>query len=137
LTVVDAQHHTAYLSLIGDYTNSTFNLSNDGSGGTLVIDPPKDSFDFAPVPTPQTPSIAPAVMAARLGSDGFIFDQAAPVRDPHSGAAEAFNAGWAKPVPVADSGRSDSDPGIHHVELVHFLTPADAHFANFHSFMLH
>ena len=40
LTVRDAQHDTAQISLVGDYENSTFTLSNDGSGGTLVIDPP-------------------------------------------------------------------------------------------------
>ena len=39
LAVIDAQNHTAYLWLAGDYTNSTFTLSSDGSGGTTVIDP--------------------------------------------------------------------------------------------------
>ena len=52
LTVTDAQNHTAHLSLVGNYTNSTFNLSSDGNGGTLVIDPPKDQFQFAPTPAP-------------------------------------------------------------------------------------
>jgi hypothetical protein len=40
LTVSDVQHDTASLSLVGNYESSTFTLSNDGSGGTLVIDPP-------------------------------------------------------------------------------------------------
>ena len=39
LTVSDAQHDTANISLVGDYVNSTFTLSNDGNGGTLVVDP--------------------------------------------------------------------------------------------------
>ncbi|MDR3484530.1 MAG: hypothetical protein P4M05_06435, partial [Bradyrhizobium sp.] len=39
LTVGDAQHHTANIELAGNYTGSTFSLSNDGSGGTIVIDP--------------------------------------------------------------------------------------------------
>jgi Ca2+-binding RTX toxin-like protein len=137
LTVVDAQQHTAHLSLVGDYTNSTFNLSSDGTGGTLVIDPPKDSFDFAPVTIPQTLSTAPAVMAARVESDGFVFDQAASFRDLHGFATEAINGEWAKLVPVADMSRSDSDPGLHQAEPVHFATPVDAHFAEFHHFMLH
>ena len=40
LTVSDAQNHTAKISLAGDYTHSTFSLSSDGQGGTVVIDPP-------------------------------------------------------------------------------------------------
>ena len=40
LTVSDAQHDTARISLVGNYENSTFTLSNDGSGGTVVVDPP-------------------------------------------------------------------------------------------------
>ncbi len=39
LTVSDAQHHTANVELAGNYTGSTFSLSSDGSGGTIVIDP--------------------------------------------------------------------------------------------------
>ena len=40
LTVGDTQGHVANISLVGDYTNSTFTLSSDGRGGTFVIDPP-------------------------------------------------------------------------------------------------
>ena len=40
LTVSDAQDHTANIALAGNYTGSTFTLSSDGSGGTIVIDPP-------------------------------------------------------------------------------------------------
>ncbi|MGJ4950075.1 hypothetical protein [Bradyrhizobium sp. HKCCYLS20291] len=40
LTVSDGMGHVAQLSLIGDYTNSAFNLMSDGGGGTLVVDPP-------------------------------------------------------------------------------------------------
>ena len=47
LTVSDAQNHTAHITLAGDYTHSTFNLSSDGNGGTLVIDPPVDGFNFS------------------------------------------------------------------------------------------
>ena len=50
LTVTDAQNHAAHLTLVGDYTHSTFNLSSDGAGGTLVIDPPMSGFNFAPAP---------------------------------------------------------------------------------------
>ncbi len=40
LTVSDAQHDTASISLAGNYTDSTFSFSSDGDGGTLVVDPP-------------------------------------------------------------------------------------------------
>ena len=44
LTVSDAQHDTANISLVGNYTNSTFSVSSDGHGGTLVVDPPAASY---------------------------------------------------------------------------------------------
>ncbi|WBL80344.1 Ig-like domain-containing protein [Bradyrhizobium xenonodulans] len=47
LSVSDAQNHVAHLTLVGDYTHSTFNLSSDANGGTLVIDPPADGFNFS------------------------------------------------------------------------------------------
>jgi hypothetical protein len=40
LTVRDTQGHVANISLVGDYTGSSFTLSPDGGGGTIVIDPP-------------------------------------------------------------------------------------------------
>jgi autotransporter passenger strand-loop-strand repeat protein len=40
LTVSDALGDTAKISLVGNYLSSTFTLSSDGKGGTLVIDPP-------------------------------------------------------------------------------------------------
>ena len=39
LTVTDGAN-VANLTLIGTYTNSSFNLSDDGHGGTFVVDPP-------------------------------------------------------------------------------------------------
>ena len=127
LTVVDAQNHAAHLSLIGDYTRSTFNVSSDGTGGTLVIDPPKASFEFASVPASQPPATTPTVTVAGLGSDGFVFDQATSFGDPHSFATEAFNGESVKVMPVTDIS----------LELPHVATPVDAHFSEFHNFMLH
>ena len=40
LTVTDAQHGIARISLAGNYENSTFAISSDGNGGTLIVDPP-------------------------------------------------------------------------------------------------
>jgi VCBS repeat-containing protein len=39
LTVSDTEGDTANISLAGNYTGSTFSLSSDGNGGTIVIDP--------------------------------------------------------------------------------------------------
>ena len=41
---------TATINLTGDYLGSTFMVSNDGHGGTKVVDPP----------APSTPAVAPA-----------------------------------------------------------------------------
>jgi hypothetical protein len=46
LKISDAQGQSASISLFGNYTNSTFTLSSDGHGGTIVIDPPIGVGDF-------------------------------------------------------------------------------------------
>jgi hypothetical protein len=40
LTVSDGTH-TAKIKLVGNYTGSTFDVADDGHGGTIVTDPPK------------------------------------------------------------------------------------------------
>lgn len=110
LTVVDAQNHTAHISLVGDYTKSTFNLSSDGTGGTLVIDPPKASFDFAPVPASQLSATAPIVNETLYGS--------------------------AETAQLAETSRPDADPGLHQLDLVHAAGLPDAHLAELHNFIL-
>ncbi|MGY3238660.1 hypothetical protein ACVMAJ_005550 [Bradyrhizobium sp. USDA 4448] len=90
LTVSDAQNHVAHITLAGDYTHSTFNLSSDGSGGTLVIDPPAGGFYFAPLSKPQM-TAAPAV--GRIGSagDGFVFGQSGtPTSHPEIGSNNPY-----------------------------------------------
>ena len=42
LTITD-EHHTDTIKLQGNYTNSEWTLSDDGNGGTLVVDPPVSS----------------------------------------------------------------------------------------------
>jgi hypothetical protein len=77
LTINDAQNHTANLSFAGDYTHSTFSRSSDGNGGTLVVDPPKDNFNFASVvPVPNDP-ITASITVAGAGKDQFVFHQPA------------------------------------------------------------
>jgi hypothetical protein len=39
LTVSDAQNHVGHIALTGNYIGSTFSLSSDGHGGTIVVDP--------------------------------------------------------------------------------------------------
>jgi hypothetical protein len=59
LTVGDTKGHVAHVSLVGDYTNSTFTLFSDGNGGTLVVDPPV---------TPVLAGISPVTGAGAKGS---------------------------------------------------------------------
>jgi hypothetical protein len=54
LTVTDGTH-TAHIHLTGNYTASTWILSNDGGGGTVVVDP------TAPKPAAQVIALAHAV----------------------------------------------------------------------------
>ncbi|WFU39379.1 Ig-like domain-containing protein [Bradyrhizobium sp. CB82] len=135
LTVVDAQNHTAHISLVGDYTKSSFNLSSDGTGGTLVIDPPKASFDFAPAPTSQSPATAPAATAARLGGDGFAFAQSAAPKDAYEFVNEAFHE-LARVAHLAETSRTDADFGHHQVDVFDAVAAIDAHLAELHNFIL-
>jgi hypothetical protein len=62
LTVTDGTH-TAKITLIGDYTASTFTPTSDGHGGTSVVDPTALSG--------RTPSLQPLIAAmAGFGSAG-------------------------------------------------------------------
>lgn len=134
LTVVDAQNHTANISLVGDYTRSTFNLSSDGMGGTLVIDPPKTSVDLSAVASLQPPATAPAVGLAGLEDGGFVFEQSAT-----SNAYDLINEASresAKAVLLAAITSPDVDSGFHQVDAVHAVAPVDIHLADLHGFIV-
>ena len=68
LTVTDGTH-TAHITLLGDYTTSTFVASSDGSGGVIIVDPPRTSatgFTQTMASMPRTASgalLAPSHMA--------------------------------------------------------------------------
>ena len=62
LTVKDGSGETAKLSFIGSYTLANFKFANDGSGGTIVYDPPVPSSNQS---SPQT------VGASSLGESSF------------------------------------------------------------------
>jgi hypothetical protein len=74
LTVTDATHavqnNTAVnITLLGDYTNSTFTFSNDTDGGVLIVDPP--------APGSQVPIVASVPNRTLIGqgsSDNFVFN---------------------------------------------------------------
>ena len=128
LTVTDAQSHTAHLSLVGNYANSSFNLSSDGNGGTMVIDPPKDQFDFTPTPAPGV--AAASAPAVHVAGDGFVFA---------SGAAGSSSFGGANS--ALDMHAADNffhqlvTEVIHEVDLGSVLD--HSHVPDFHHFMLH
>ena len=131
LTVVDSQNHSAHISLVGDYTHSTFNLSSDGHGGTLVIDPPVNGFDFSSIPAHGAVPASAPVVAARLGNDGFVFESSGSVA---GAGVEAINADRGHLTLLEDTIRSAFD---HQPESFHVAAPVDTHFADFHNFMIH
>jgi len=133
LTISDAQNHTANISLVGNYTNSTFTLSSDGHNGTLVIDPPMNGFDFSSVPAHGAVPASAPVVAARLGSDGFVFDRAESFGSVTGAGVEGINAHGGQLTLVEAAIRSEFD---HQPELFHFAALVDTHFADFHHFML-
>jgi hypothetical protein len=73
LTVTDAQNHVAHIALVGNYINSTFNLSSDGQDGTMVIDPPKENFNFASAGGETNVSAASPVSIGGAANDAFVF----------------------------------------------------------------
>jgi hypothetical protein len=83
LTVTDGTH-TAKITLVGDYTGSTFTVSSDGHGGTKVVDP---TVAVAPPwrigPEPLFPHPLVAAMAGFGGASGAsraLTSEAAPAR---------------------------------------------------------
>jgi len=59
LTVTDGTH-TAHITLMGNYSNSTFDLASDGSNGTLVTDPPKTQHNAVAQFTQALAAFSPA-----------------------------------------------------------------------------
>ncbi len=97
LTVSDAQHHTANVELAGNYTGSTFSLSSDGSGGTIVIDPAAKpdlargtlSFSYPDPTDTQTVTVSP-----QNGGAGYVGNftvDAVTTANGHDSAAWHFN----------------------------------------------
>ncbi|WP_409192972.1 Ig-like domain-containing protein [Bradyrhizobium sp. RDM4] len=127
LTVADAQNHAAQIKLVGDYTHSTFNLSSDGSAGTLVIDPPVDQFNFS-FSRASTPPATP-IHAAGVAGDAFLL-------------AGTAAAGPAEPLISTDHARDRAplianhigvnfdhalEQGAPHIEITSHIDPTDLH----------
>ncbi|QPF90265.1 Ig-like domain-containing protein [Bradyrhizobium commune] len=102
LTVSDAQNHVAKLSLVGDYTHSTFNLSSDGKGGTLVIDPPADGFNFTRLSTPQASVLSTPVPAGNAGGYAEVWSDGTHGNQADTTHHEGLNFGIGADLPVGD-----------------------------------
>ena len=136
LTVADAQNHAANIALVGDYTHSTFNLSSDGTGGTLVIDPPMAAFDFGAVSTHLTAvTVASAVVPVKLIGEGFIFGQAGSPAGANDFETGMMDHSIRNLISQVHSIQSDSGSGLQ--EIVHFSMPEIGHMDHFHGFLLH
>src|SRR5262249_52498630 len=57
--------HIATITLLGDFTHSTFILSSDGNGGTIVVDPPQSDSSAT--------TSSPVASVALTGHDSFVF----------------------------------------------------------------
>ena len=80
LTITDAQHQTANISLVGDYVGSTFALSSDGNGGTVVVDPPaQDVVSGAISFSDLGPGTLAVAVSAENGGLGYVGDFTADV----------------------------------------------------------
>ena len=136
LTVVDGQNHAVNISLVGDYTHSTFNLSSDGTGGTLVIDPPMAAFDFGAVSTHLTAvTVGSAVVPEELIWEGFIFGQAGSPAGVNNFETGIIDHSIRNLISQVHSIQSDSGSGLQ--EMVHFSMPEIGQMDHFHGFLLH
>jgi hypothetical protein len=107
LTVDDGLGHVAHITLVGNYTASTFNLASDGSGGTMVIDPPVDAFHFVQPAVSQSVQAANVATVQETGNFAFASWEAA---TPVSNAENFSNQGFHQ---IADIFNGLHDTDIH------------------------
>jgi hypothetical protein len=139
LTLYDAQGHAIdSLNFDGNYQLANFTIEDDGSGGTLIVDPPVNTNGQPP----SNPTVATNQNSS--GNDGFVFNfdgfKHHPGGDSHPG-QETFQQGG--PVPVnpnngpsetPDHGHSNTPPagdGHDHFGLSGFVK-AQLHANDFH-----
>ena len=144
LTVTDGTNTTT-LDFDGTYTLANFKFASDGSGGTIVYDPPVPAQLQSPSATGQTAGSNTTEFCASAGRDSFVFAQAL---GHHSatGWNPMPNAGHNNPATSWDTTAflSDSQDGTHgHAVMAdsaheampaHPLTEAQfhAHLGDFH-----
>ena len=102
LTLTDGRGDTAKLSLNGSYRLANFRFANDGSGGTIVYDPPVTSLSGQNAATPQT-TVPPATTGT--ANADLAAANAAPVKfAPSTGTSEVLSVsgeGWHGPADIA------------------------------------
>jgi autotransporter passenger strand-loop-strand repeat protein len=136
LTVRDAQNDTAHIALSGNYTDSTFTLTSDGEGGTIVIDPPAtqagsraDAFHFKDViANPAAANVAePMAMVGGSTNESWVFHSTSDSYHPHGvGPAETtISQEWAPSVGLIAQGVAHADSFAHVAGLEAFLPPPD------------
>jgi len=69
LTVTDGTH-TAHITLIGNYTGSTFVASSDGQGGVSIVDPQSGGGAASAALSPIAPASRHQFIAAMAGLGG-------------------------------------------------------------------
>ncbi|UPK40778.1 cadherin domain-containing protein (plasmid) [Bradyrhizobium sp. 186] len=124
LTVTDGSH-TAHINMVGNYTLENFHFTGDGSGGTLVTDPP--------VPLDQS---SEAPNATSTGTIDTIVGEAG--NDTINGGAgnDFLSGGAGKDILTGGAGNdtfiytaaSDSAPGVSNYDVITDFTHASDHF---------
>jgi hypothetical protein len=70
VTTVTTGTQIATITMVGNYLSSTFTVGNDGSGGTIVEDPPKGSPAQTPAPPTLSAPASPHQFVAAMASLG-------------------------------------------------------------------
>ena len=95
LTVTDGNGDTANLSFNGSYTLANFDFASDGSGGTIVYDPPVPTSNARASSTSRSAAIGngatPEIVAADTGSVTFTGSNGTLMLDEPASAGQAFN----------------------------------------------
>jgi hypothetical protein len=143
LTVSDGTH-VAKLHMVGSYTLANFHASSDGSGGTLITDPPPTSNHTANIALnenttnhgatdPPTTSTTHQDASGNMAADAFVFppnlgqhSETIPkdeIQLPHSELLAAVSAD----VHQQDTGVGHDASGLDHVLASHLHTAQNSH----------
>lgn len=140
LTISDGTH-TADIALIGNYLNSSWTLSNDGNGGTTVVDPPGGPASGAASPSPSSGEIS-GLPGGGVGPGGALefapyqsaADQVASWNSPSSGDVGGTSSWELPPVPSLTGPTENLSPAA---ELPLSAVPAGGSMALLGANLLH